>query len=617
MAPSESSLNALSIAKPLPVVPIATIDSRIWPTGYTLNRIRQELASRLSTMLSIDADKIFLILEKPKKEEHGQFALPLPQLRLPGNPAQRAQELAASFATGEATSEAVTNGTTKSPIVFTKVSAVGPFLNFAVDAGMIVKETVCDALKMATTFGCNDIGASRKVMLDYSSPNIAKPFHAGHLRSTIIGNFLKHLYTANGFTTISVNHLGDWGKQYGLLAVGFGKYGDEALLLEDPIKHLFDVYVKINVDAKEDESIDDQAREYFRQMEAGNGEALALWKRFRELSIAKYKEIYARLNISFDIYSGESFFEEHMVHSIAELREKGLLVESQGAQVVDLDDVKLGKALILKKDGSTLYLTRDIAAAQYRFGNFGIDKCIYSIGSPQDHHMKQLTAVMRKMGYAWADDMLHVNFGMVLGMSTRKGNVVFLEDILDDAKEVMHATMRQNEDKYAQVEDPEYVSDTLAVSAIVIQDMAARRIKDYEFKIERVTKFEGDTGPYLQYAHARLCSIERKSGIAVDGATVDSINFDLLAEKEAIDLAMMIAQYPEIVQESRLSLEPCNIVSYLMGLSRLVSTALDRLWVMGQQDPALALARMALYKAARYALGNGLVILGLRPLERM
>lgn len=587
----------MSIVSASKEVSMETLDSRVWPTKYTLNCLRQDLANRLAGLVDASADRLFLMLEKPKKEEHGLFSLPLPQLRLPGNPAALAKDLEMRFPRDE---------------VFKGVTAVGPFLNFQVSMPHILRETLKDALEMKERFGCNNVGAGRKMMVEYSSPNIAKPFHAGHLRSTVIGNFIKHLYRANGFEVVSMNYLGDWGKQYGLLAVGYGKYGNEEALQKDPIKHLFEVYVNINKDMQSQPEIEDEARSYFKRMEDGDQEALALWRRFRDLSIVKYKDVYARLNVDFDIYSGESYFEALMAERVTELTATGLLEDSQGAKVVDLEADGLGKAIVVKKDGTTIYLTRDIASAQYRFDQFGIEKSIYVIAMQQDYHMKQLIAILKKMGKPWATNVQHINFGMVNGMSTRKGNVVFLEDVLDEAKEVMHAVMQQNPEKYAQVEDPEKVADTLAVSAIVIQDMAARRIKDYDFKLERVTRFEGDTGPYLQYAHARLCSIERKSGIIVEGA----IDYSLLAEKEAFDLALLIAHYPEIVQEARLTLEPCNIVAYLMGLSRQVSTVLDRLWVMGQ-EPELAKARMALYKAARYALGNGLTILGLKPLERM
>ncbi|PJF17478.1 hypothetical protein PSACC_02713 [Paramicrosporidium saccamoebae] len=586
-----------NILTPTSEVSMVTVDNRVWPTTYILNSLRQDLAGRLSKLLEQPADKIFLMLEKPKKEEHGQFSLPLPQLRLPGNPAALAQDLAKRFPRDE---------------IFKAVTAVGPFLNFAVDTAHVLKEVISDALAKKEKYGCNTIGAGRKVLVEYSSPNIAKPFHAGHLRSTVIGNFLTHLYRANGFETISMNYLGDWGKQYGLLAVGFLRYGSEEELVKEPIRHLFDVYVRINKEIETDPAIDDEARAYFKKMEGGDEETLKLWRRFCDLSIVKYKEIYSRLNVSFDVYSGESHFEKLMVDRIQELKDKKIVQESQGAQIVDLEADGLGKAIVVKKDGTTLYLTRDIAAAQYRFETYDLAKSIYVIAMQQDHHMKQLIRILEMMEKPWADNVLHVNFGMVLGMKTRKGQVVFLEDILDDARDVMHAVMKENPEKYAQIENPEEVADTLAVSAIVIQDMSARRIKDYEFKIERVTKFEGDTGPYLQYAHARLCSIQRKSGIDITGP----IDYSLLNEKEAVDLALMIAQYPEIVQEARLSMEPCNIVAYLMGLSRVVSTALDRLWVMGQKEE-LAKARMALYVSARYTLGNGLVLLGLKPLERM
>lgn len=347
-------------------------------------------------------------------------------------------------------------------------------------------------------------------------------------------------------------------------------------------------------------------------MEEGDAEIMKMWQRFRDLSIGKYKEILQRLNVEFDVYSGESFYNELMKERVTEMKEKQLLVESKGALLVDLKPYGLNMPLIVKGDGATLYLTRDIAAAQDRFERWGLDKSIYVVASQQDLHFAQLFKILALMEKPWASRMQHINYGLVRGMKTRKGQVVFLEDILDDAKEVMHGAMRQNPEKYAQVEFPEETSDILAVSAIVVQDMAAKRIKDYDFKIERVTQFEGDTGPYLQYAHCRLCSIERKSGLTATGAE----DLSLLGEKEAIELALMIARYPDIVQEARITTEPCVVVSYLMALCRMVSTTLDRLWVMGQEE-SLAKARLALYMAARYTLGNGLRLLGLKPLERM
>lgn len=587
-------------------IPIEVLDSRVWPLNdYTLSRLRMKAAEHLKSLLPAESnftvDNLFKMLERARSEEHGLFALPCPQLRLPGNPAALAQDLAARFPRDE---------------TFINAVAAGPFLNISVDGSILLKDTLKEALSMKESYGTNQIGEGKRLCIDYSSPNIAKPFHVGHLRSTIIGNFLKLVYRANGFHVHGINYLGDWGKQYGLLAVGFARYGSEESLQVDPIRHLFDVYVKINADAKEDATIDDAARAYFKKMEEGDEEALKLWRRFRELSIEKYKQIYKRLNVEFEEYSGESCFEHGMMDRVAELEKMGLLIDSEGAKVVDLDPYKLGKAIVIKKDGATLYLTRDIAAANERFERLKLDKAIYVIASQQDLHMQQLFKIMELSGRPWAKNMVHINFGMVLGMSTRKGKVEFLEDVLNDAKNTMHEVMKENPAKYAEIADPEGTSDTLAISAIVVQDMAAKRVKDYKWEIERVTKFEGDTGPYLQYAHSRLRSIERKAADLFGEFSADSVDLSLLSEKEAQSLALLIARYPDVVQEARITTEPCTVINYLMLLSRSISTALDRLWVLNQ-EAELAKARVALYTAARITLGNGLRLIGLTPLDRM
>lgn len=596
---------------------IEMLDSKLWPTDYTLNKLRQLLANKLSNMLSVPSEHIFDLLERPKREEHGLFSLPLPQLKFPSlnsdnngnnnngtntnssitNPVQKAKELAESFPIDDQ--------------FFPRATSVGPFLNISGNSKWIMKETIKQVHEMKTEFGKNNIGQGKKVLVEYSSVNIAKPFHAGHLRTTIIGNFLKLAYRANGFDTLGMNYLGDWGKQYGLLAIGWKKYGDESKLEQDPIQHLFDVYVSMNADAESDEAINEQAKDYFTQMEKGNSEALSLWRKFKDLSLKSHNKIYKRLNVDFDIISGESLYDSHMKKSVDEMKSLGLLQTHKEAQVINLESSGLGTAIILKKDGSSLYLTRDIAAAQDRFDTYKLDKSIYVVACQQDLHLAQLFKIMELMKKPWAHRMKHINFGMVKGMKTRKGQVVFLEDVIDQARDVMHSVMQKNPEKYGQVENPMEISDKLAVSAIVIQDFSAKRIKDYEFKLDRVIQFEGDTGPYLQYAHSRLCSLERKTGLV---PSLD--NLDLLTEKEAQDLAIVIARYPDVVQECRITAEPCVVVNYLMSLSRQVSTALDRMWVMGQEKD-LAQARLALYSAAKFTIGNGLRLLGLEPLERM
>lgn len=611
------------IPKPLidtSLLPMSVVDARIWPTPYVASRLRMHIATNVVRLLesefesSVEVDKVFLMLERPKREEHGHYCLPVPQLRLTGvNPVQAAMQLAQSFTKDS------TGGPNQDAVKIEAVST-GPFVNFRVDTAYIVRSAVGEALQWQGVYGHCDFGSGRRVGIDYSSPNIAKPFHAGHIRSTIIGNFVKMVYAAGGFAVLGINYLGDWGKQYGLLAVGFERYGDEQALVEDPIKHLFDIYVRVNRDMDADPSVGDTARAYFRSMEEGDEKALSLWRRFRDLSIIKYRQVYDRLNVQFELFSGESLYQEAMPRTIALLDQGNLMQTTEAAKTIDLEAWKLGRPLIMKRDGATLYMTRDIAAAQHRFEEYKLAKSIYVVAMQQDLHLAQLFKIIELMGEkglvpaSWHHDMLHINFGMVKGMRTRKGEVVFLEDILDDARDTMHAVMQASPEKYAEIADPVGTSDTLAVSAIVVQDMAAKRIKDYDFKLERVMQFEGDTGPYLQYAHSRLCSIARKSGLSISDTS--TVKWELLTEREAADLAWHIARFPDTLQEARITFEPCTLVSYLMALSQTVSQCLNKLWVMGQPED-VARARLALYTAARITLGNGLRVIGLRPLERM
>ncbi|KAJ3355768.1 Arginyl-tRNA synthetase [Allomyces javanicus] len=546
---------------------------------------------------------VFPAVEAPKNTDLADFAIPTPRLRLKGNPAQITKEFVAQFVPND---------------FITGVVASGPFMNFSINKNLL-KTLVLS--KIATTqekYGINATGKGKKAIVEFSSPNIAKPFHAGHLRSTIIGSFVRNVLKANGWETTAINYLGDWGKQYGLLAVGFEKFGSEEELLRDPIRHLFDVYVQINSAAEEDATIHDTARTYFKAMEDGDAKALALWQRFRDLSIVKYKETYARLGIEFDLYSGESqVATKDMDEALNLLKSKQLLQEDQGAQIVNLKKEKLGVVVVQKKDGTTLYLTRDIGAAKARKDQLGFDSMYYIVGSQQDLHFRQLFTILKKSGHDWADQCKHINFGMVLGMSTRKGTAVFLEDMLNQTQEQMLEVMKKNEAKYAQIPDPEAVADLVGISAIVIQDMSARRIKDYAFAWERMFSFEGDTGPYLQYAHARLCSIERKSGLTQIPPALDEIDFTLLKEPAVASLVTLLAQFPDLVRTlPNNGFEPCNVVTYLFQLCHAVSSALDTLYVVNQEEH-IKKARMLLYWSARVTLGNGLRLIGLRPLERM
>ncbi|CEP07013.1 hypothetical protein [Parasitella parasitica] len=590
---SELATNAPKESLTIPDIPGTGSD----PSTNPMDVFRNLITVQIAALGNLDPVTVYQAIDNPRSLENGDLAIALPRLRLKGNPAAMAKEWAASFVPND---------------YITEVSAAGPFLNFRISKTALIESTLKQVSSKNEEYGYNTLGKGKTVIVEFSSPNIAKPFHAGHLRSTIIGAFIRNVYKANGWKTISMNYLGDWGKQYGLLAVGFTKYGSEKELTNDPIKHLYDVYVKINQDAAEDESIHDQARSYFRKMEDGDENALALWRRFRDLSIDKYKQIYGRLNIEFDVYSGESQVGESMAKAMKLLHDCKLLVQSDGALIIDMEKYKLGKTVVQKKDGTTLYLTRDIGAAMERYEKFKFDKMIYVVASQQNLHLQQLFKTLEMLNLEFASKLEHVNFGMVLGMSTRKGTVVFLEDILEEAKETMHEVMRKNEKKYAEIAEPEQVADEIGISAVKIQDNSARRIKDYNFDMSRMCSFEGDTGPYIQYAHARLASVERKSGLAIN----HEADLSLLTEPQAIDVVRTVAQYPDLVKSLLSAYEPCNVVTYAFKLSHDISACFENLWVKGA-DPAVAEARLLMYWAARTTLGNAMRMLGLRPLTRM
>lgn len=467
-------------------------------------------------------------------------------------------------------------------------------------------------------------------MIEFSSVNIAKPFHAGHLRSTIIGAFLSNVYEFCDWEVIKMNYLGDWGKQFGLLAVEYEISGSEEKLNEDPIQHLFDIYVQANTKAKQEEervkagetlegeSMNDKARAYFKRMEDGDEKALELWKRFRDLSIVKCKKVYARLNIEFDVYSGESQVgADTMAMASKMLEEKGICEDSQGAKIIDFVKhkyKKLGKAIVQKKDGTTLYLTRDIGAAIERYEKYQFDQMIYVVSTQQELHMEQLFTILKLMGMDFVSKCVHVNFGLVHGMKTRTGEVVFLDSILDEVAEAMHEVMKKNQDKYQQVENPEEVADIVGKSAIMIQDMTGKRINNYPFDIKRMTSFEGDTGPYLQYAHARLCSILRKANIPMP--LIHTADLTLITEPQAILLLRTLAQFPDVITNTLKTMEPTTIVNYLFKMTQLLSSSYEVVKVVGSEED-VARARMALFESARTVLSNAMKLLGLTPVERM
>jgi arginyl-tRNA synthetase len=622
-----------------------------FPNSYpALNPVdiyREHISDILGPIAGVEPSLVFQRLQWTQTQERGDLILPVPALQIKG---KKPQEIALEISEKFPPSALV-----EKPVV------METFLQFFFKLETLTKTVISSVLKNQAMYGANpNLGlvdpskpskGKKKLVVEFSSPNIAKKFHAGHLRSTIIGGFIAKLYTALGWDVVKMNYLGDWGKQYGLLANGFRKYGSEEDLTKDPINHLFEVYVKINSDSAAQEapikelqesikvkkaagvdiselerdlqglvevSEDEKARRYFRSMEDGDEEALALWRRFRELSISKYKETYARLNIDFDEYAGESKVSAQSIASVAtELAEQNISEVSDGAIIVDFAKhgaKKLDKAIFQRRDGTPLYLTRDLAEIRARHSKHFFDKMIYVVAAAQDIHLTRVFKLTELSGHKEiADKCQHINFGMVRGMSTRKGNVTFLDDILRDVGDKMHEVMRKNEKKYEQIEHPEQVADTLGITAVMVQDMTGKRINGYDFNLEAMTSFEGDTGPYLQYAHARLCSIERKS--EVDMSKLSSANLSLLKEQHASDLVRLLAQWPDVVQNTAKTHEPMTVLTYLFKMTHVLSSSYDVLKVVGS-EPELKLARMTLYAAARQVLHNGMSLLGLSPVER-
>ncbi|KAF4126459.1 arginyl-tRNA synthetase [Geosmithia morbida] len=594
------------------------------PNVNPLDLWRAHIANVLAKITSIDTSIIFPVIAWTQTLDKGDFILPVPALRIKGaKPDALAEEWASKT-----------------------------FLSFFIRGAPAAKSVVKMIREKGADFGKasfdglrdpNDPSKGQKrIIVEFSSPNVAKPFHAGHLRSTIIGGFLANLYQSAGWDVIRINYLGDWGKQYGLLALAFQLYGDEAELKRDPIDHLFKLYVRINSELSEEQkkieeekaqgkdvteleanSLDEQARGYFKKMVDGDEAALSQWKHFRDLSIERYKGTYARLNIHFDEYSGESqVTEEAMAKNASAMTERGITEDDKGAVIVDFtkqvpgkEGKQLGKTVLRKRDGTALYLTRDVSELLGRYEKYGFDKMFYVVASQQELHLKQLFKITELLGHKeTAQKCQHITFGMVQGMSTRRGTVKFLNDILRDVGDHMHEVMRKNTEKYAQIEDPDKVADILGISSVMVQDMTGKRINNYTFNMDAMTSFEGDTGPYLQYAHSRLCSIRRRADLS--DADLDSADLSLLTEEHAINVVRLLSQWPDVFQNTLKTLEPTTVLTYLFRMTHAVSSSYDHLQVIGS-EPELKKARMALYDASRTVLHNAMTLLGLSPVERM
>ncbi|MCK4259783.1 MAG: arginine--tRNA ligase [Halanaerobiales bacterium] len=556
------------------------------------------LAEKLPEGLELDLEKL---IEIPPNPEMGDYAFPCFQLakHLRKSPVKIAEELVANLEAKGLVSE---------------VRQLQGYVNFFVNKEVLVRDVLEQVFAQTESYGVQNIGANQTVVIDFSSPNIAKPFNIGHLRSTVIGGALKNIFKYLGYNVQGINFLGDWGTQFGKVICAYKLWSDEIDLDKDPIKEILKLYVKFHEEAEKDPTLDDKAREWFKRLEKDDPDAKKLWKYFRQITIEDLIEVYERMGIEFDEYSGESFYFKKAEEVANRLEEMGLLEESEGAMIVDLSEYDMPPFLAKKSDGTTLYASRDLAAAIDRYERFDFAKSLYVVGQEQSLHLKQVFKVLELMGYDWFERCTHIPFGLYLfsgeKMSTRKGRVIFLEDVLNDAVKGVRKVI---EEKNPGLQDKDEVAEMVGVGAVLFADLKNTRIKDVQFDYAKILSFEGETGPYLQYTHARISSLLRKG--AEIGA-LDKIDYGLLKEPAELAAIKSVGQFPAKIQEAADRLEPSVIAKYLISLAADFNTFYSAHRVI-TDDIELSKARLALALAVKITLRNGLRLLGLNAPSKM
>ena len=494
------------------------------------------------------------------------------------------------------------------------VQAVNGYLNFFLNRAHFAAETM-EALRAAgDRWGASDLGAGKTVCLDYSSINIAKRFHIGHLSTTMIGHSLKRIYDYLGYTTVGINHLGDWGTQFGKMICAYLRWGSRDQVEQGGVAALESLYVRFHQEAERDPSLEDEGRAWFKKIEDGDPKALEIFSWFKDITLKDAARVYDMLGVSFDSYAGESFYIDKMEPVIQELRDRGLLVQSEGAWVVDLSEDNMPPCLILKKDGTTIYATRDLTAAIYRQNTYHFDRCLYVVAYQQDLHFRQVFRVLEKMGYPWAKDCVHVSFGMVsfagAALSTRKGNTVHLEDLLNQAIDKAKAIMAE---KSPNLENRDEIARQVGIGAVIYTDLSNNRIKDIDFNWDRALNFDGESGPYVQYTHARACSVLRKAGTEVTSAAPD---WSALTDDEAQALLRLMSRFPDVIREAAEKYEPSLITRAVTDIAQAFNKYYYEHRIL-DGDPAAAAARLALTDAARRVIRSGLFLIGIQAPERM
>ena len=568
---------------------------------------KDKLVELLSGMIDgLEASDIREMIEIPPDSSMGDFAFPC--FRLAKTMRKAPQMIAADLAEKLAGNEA-----------FSKVENVNAYVNFFMNKAEVAGAAVDAVIKAGAAYGGSDQGNGKTVCIDYSSPNIAKPFHIGHIRSTVIGNSLYKIFDSLGYNVVRINHLGDYGTQFGKMIVAYRKWGSKEEVEAEPIKSLLKYYVKFHEEAEKDPALEDEARHTFTLLENGAEEETALWQWFRDESLKEFNYVYDLLGITFDSYAGESFYSDKMDRVVDILESKGLLKDSDGTQIVDLSEYNMTPALIKKKDGSTLYITRDLAAVLYRKETYDFDKCIYVVASQQNLHFQQLFKIVSLMGFDWADKCVHVPFGMVSledgTMSTRKGKVVFLLDVLTKAIEKTKEVIAE---KNVAEEDIDQTAKDVGIGAVMFQELSNNRIKDYVFSWDKVLNFEGETGPYVQYTHARACSVLRNAGASAEAVLNGTAKPDMkyITGEAAYELVKAIASFPEVVQDAAAKYEPSVVTRHIIDVAQFFNKFYhdEHILVDNEEEKQ---AKLALVYAAKQTIANGLALLGIAAPERM
>lgn len=562
---------------------------------------KYEAAKLIAKAADMEIDEVLGMIEVPANKEMGDYAFPCFKL---AKKFRKAPNLIAADICGKL----------EGSDSFTKIECVAAYINFFTDKSSYAKTVIESVNNAEAKYGESSEGEGKTIVIDYSSPNIAKPFHVGHLRSTVIGSALYNIFEKLGYKCVGINHLGDWGTQFGKLIEAYKLWGSKEAVEEKGISELTRIYVKFHEEAEKDDSLNDRARAWFVKMQDGDEEAISLWKWFYDISIKEFERVYEKLGVKFDYYTGESFYNDKMDAVVEELKAKNLLVESNGAMIVDLEDAKMPPCLILRTDGGTLYATRDITAALYRKKTYDFDKCIYVTAIDQNLHFAQWFKVIEKMGYDWSKDLVHVPFGLVSledgKLSTRKGKVVLMEDLLNEA---VKKTTGIIDEKNPDLPNKKEVAKQVGIGAVIFDDLYNGRIKDIVFSWDRMLNFDGETGPYVQYTHARACSVLKKAGY---DEKAENIDYSVLTDDAAADVCKTIALFNDKIKEAANRYEPSVIARYLVDVAQSFNKFYHDNIILAD-DENVKNARLALVDAVRTVIKSGLAILGIDAPEQM